>query len=131
MKDIDYYANGFAQDKVSLEEITTFYENFTENDDIYEILNRIAFLLVQSGPLPAIVGDCIESLPRFLKRSSAASILNNNDINNAIRKILNLPINEYKKSFMVMLYSFKASDTWRRENICKNNCNHEWHNIIW
>lgn len=131
MENIDYYANAFAQDKVSLEEIINFYEIFIKNDDVYEILNRIAFLMMQSAPQPLIVNDCIESLPRFLKKSSAASILKNNDINNAIRKILNLPMNEYKKSFMVMLYVFKASDTWRRENICKNNCNHEWHNIIW
>ncbi|SHL92492.1 hypothetical protein SAMN05444360_1067 [Chryseobacterium carnipullorum] len=131
MENIDYYANAFAQDKVSLEEIINFYEIFTKNDDVCEILNRIAFLMMQSAPQPLIVNDCIESLPRFLKKSSAASILKNNDINNAIRKILNLPMNEYKKSFMVMLYVFKASDTWRRENICKNNCNHEWHNIIW
>lgn len=131
MENIDYYANAFAQDKVSLEEIINFYEIFIKNDDVCEILNRIAFLMMQSAPQPLIVNDCIESLPRFLKKSSAASILKNNDINNAIRKILNLPMNEYKKSFMVMLYVFKASDTWRRENICKNNCNHEWHNIIW
>lgn len=130
MENIDYYANAFAQDKVSLEEIINFYEIFIKSDDVCEILNRIAFLMMQSAPQPLIVNDCIESLPRFLKKSSAASILKNNDINNAIRKILNLPMNEYKKSFMVMLYVFKASDTWRRENICKNNCNHEWHNII-
>lgn len=131
MENIDYYANAFAQDKVSLEEIINFYEIFIKNDDVCEILNRIAFLMMQSAPQPLIVNDCIESLPRFLKKSSAASILKNNDINNAIRKILNLPMNEYKKSFMVMLYVFKACDMWRRENICKNNCNHEWHNIIW
>lgn len=131
MEDIDYYANAFAQDKLSLEEINFFYRTSSENGEEYEILNRMAFLMMQSGPQPIIIKDSIESLPKFLKNSSASSILKNNHINNAIRKILNLSIDDCEKSFMVMLFIFKASDTWRRENICKNNCGHEWHNIKW
>lgn len=131
MESIDYYANAFAQDKISFEEIKNFYKTSIENGKEYEMLDRMTFLLMQSGPQTRIIEDSIEVLPRHLKNSNAASILKNNHINNAIRKILGLPSSDYEKSFMVILFVFKASDTWRRENVCRNHCAHEWHNITW
>ncbi|MEG1592641.1 DUF5958 family protein [Chryseobacterium sp.] len=131
MENIDFYANAFAHDRLSLESIIVFYRISSENGDAYEILNRLIFLLAQSGPQTIIIKNCIESLPRKLKNSDAAGILKNNSINDASRKILNLSTNQYEKSFVVLLFIFKACDKWRQENICKGNCNHEWHNIKW
>ena len=131
MEILDYYINAFAQGIITLKEVTNFYDKFTLSNSSLELLDKAAFFLTQSSPKTEQIIDTIESLPKVLKNSNAASILINNHFNNAIRKILNLPISEHKKSFVLLLYIFKVSDTWRRENICKNRCNHEWHNIIW
>ncbi|MBI0300670.1 hypothetical protein JBE04_41020 [Streptomyces sp. PRKS01-29] len=44
-------------------------------------------------------------------------------------KIINLPSNEYIKSFRVLLSTFAVADTRRRETECRGGCNHAWHNL--
>lgn len=121
------YANAFAQDKLELSEILNFYDNLENSDEAFNALKQIAYLLMQSSPSGNSITDGIAALP-IKQTSTAAIILKTNTLNNALPKILNLPVNERRKSFIVMLLVFKKSDTWRRENICRNNCSHEWHN---
>jgi hypothetical protein len=45
----------------------------------------------------------------------------------ATAKVCGLPDPELEKSFVTLLTLFKAADTYRRINFCKNECTHEWH----
>jgi hypothetical protein len=44
-------------------------------------------------------------------------------------EMIDLPSNEYVKSFRVLLSTFAVADTRRRETECRGACSHDWHNL--
>lgn len=47
----------------------------------------------------------------------------------AFEKLEKLPKSELHKTIIALLWIFKEVDTFRRDVECKNECNHEWHNL--
>ncbi len=47
----------------------------------------------------------------------------------AFNKLQKLPKSEHEKIIISLLWVFKQTDTERRLTVCKNGCNHAWHNI--
>ena len=124
--------NKIAQDKITLKEGLEWFDNLTTEIQ-REILLLTRTCLEQSitdktNGDKEIIEKGIELIP--LKPSMTPIILlRTKPLKTALDKILLLPDNEIQKSFISLVILFKYSDTKRRNTICKDGCNHEWHNL--
>ncbi|MCV9928091.1 DUF5958 family protein [Flavobacterium sp. LS1R49] len=114
----DIMINKFAQEKINLEQILGWFDNF-ETQIQRKIIRWTSHCLVQSHPNEETSHKAIELIP--LKSHKNLKI--------ALDKIELLPDDEIKKTFITLISIFKASDTERRNTFCKNDCNHDWHNL--
>lgn len=120
--------NKFAQGKIELEEILTWLDCQTEKEQ-FDLILTVNFCLYQSHPSEQVLKVAIESLPVPLS-ADALEILSEYDDNlSSTYKALQLSTSEHQNTFIALLHVFKISDTERRNNYCKNDCYHEWHNL--
>ena len=119
--------NRFAQEKITLEEILTWFEKLNSENQSEVILNA-KMCLIQSHPDEETIEKAIELIP--LKQTATPIVIfKNKEFKIALDKTILLPENENRKVFITLISLFKVSDTKRRINICKNECSHEWHNL--
>ncbi|MDJ1498318.1 DUF5958 family protein [Cytophagaceae bacterium DM2B3-1] len=119
--------NKIAQNKLPLEDGIQWYDCLDEEQQ-KKAMYHMMFYLSQSGPTPETIVQGIEEAP-IKKTMTPVVIFQKNNLSLAFQKISKLPATEYRKSFIVMLSIFKASDTLRREKWCKGECSHEWHHL--
>ncbi|SNR78899.1 hypothetical protein SAMN06264365_105475 [Actinoplanes regularis] len=79
----------------------------------------------------ATANDGREGLPHsgVKPTMTPAVLIVREPINEKMGKIINLPPDEYVKSFRVLLSMFAVADTRRRETKCRGSCSHAWHNL--
>ncbi|MFK7983184.1 MAG: DUF5958 family protein [Saprospiraceae bacterium] len=120
--------NKIAQDLLSIEDGILWFDTLTETDK-QSVLVLIKFFIEQAHPTNEIISEAIRKIP-LTRTMTPVVLLNKNSFKIALSKILALPTAEYKKVFISLITIFKAGDSYRRNNLCKNGCTHEWHNLI-
>ena len=127
MKEEEIILNKISQDIISLEDGIIWFDNLnlTEKKDI---IIKLSMFVSQTKPKEKIELGLIFSPP--YKRSTSSVILEKYDNTNvALSKIITLPDNELKNSFISLMRVFKVCDKIRRETECKDGCTHYWHNL--
>ncbi|MDA3616150.1 DUF5958 family protein [Polluticaenibacter yanchengensis] len=119
--------NKYAQDQISFEEIISWFDQKNEQSQ-FDLLVTVISCTQQAHPTNEMTQQAINTMP--IKTSmTPVVLLSKYQFNIAISKILQLPQNELRKSFITILHLFKLADTDRRNKYCKNECYHEWHNL--
>ena len=119
--------NKIAQNKISIDLGIEWFESLTDSEKI-RIVNRTKYYLEQSHPNAELIEKAISNIP-LKPTMTPVVILKTNDFKIALNKIIELPKSELSKVFITLITIFKISDTFRRENFCKDECTHEWHNL--
>ena len=117
--------NLYAQNKLSRIEAVNWFESLDKNTK-HNTLTRLYWYIINTSPTKEEIDISIAN--SGLKKTYTPIVLILKD-NNPLPRILELPENEYKKSFILLLEVFKTADTRRRNEECKGLCTHEWHNI--
>jgi DNA-binding ferritin-like protein (Dps family) len=127
MTEIELNINKFAQNMLTDSAIFNWYDKLDISIQ-KDVQNKLAMFIQQSHPTDELIKNAIQMAP--IKDTMTPVVLfKTKTLKNAINKIDKLPDSELRKSFTIMLWIFKIADTHRRDEICKNTCTHEWHNI--
>ena len=119
--------NSFAQEKITFEQLMTWFDGINLEDQ-RQAISRARLCLDQSHPKREIIDIGIETIP--LKPTMTPVVLfKTQGFKIALQKILVLPDNENRKTFITLVSIFKVTDTYRRNVWCKDGCKHEWHNL--
>lgn len=119
--------NRFAQEKINLEQVLEWFDALDSENQFKAVASSI-MCLEQSDPDQETIENVIKLIP--LKETvTPIVLLKTKTLNLALRKIALLPINEYRKVFIVIIFVFKEADTKRRKFSCKDGCTHYWHNL--
>ncbi len=123
----EIWINSFAQEKINLEQLLNWFEDLNAEEK-RQIILTAKLCLEQSRPTKEIIEKALEIIP--LKSTVTPIILlKSKEFKVALNKIVSLPENENRKSFITIISIFKIADTERRNSFCKEGCNHEWHNL--
>jgi len=123
----DIILNNIAQDKISIEEGIMWFDNKSIIEQ-RQIVTLLRVYLEQSHPQQKLIDEAIPSVP--LKQTMTPIVIfKTNPFKIATIKVNDLPDDEMKKAFITFISLFKVSDTFRRVNWCKGECNHDWHNL--
>ncbi|MFI9200857.1 DUF5958 family protein [Streptomyces sp. NPDC053048] len=119
--------NEFAQGLRSLEDVVAWFSSL-EQVDQRAVLREVVRYAMQAH---ATVNDAREGLLRsgVKPTMTPAVLIVREPILEQMGKIISLPPSEYVKSFRVLLFTFAAADTRRRETECRGTCSHAWHNL--
>lgn len=128
MTEIEININKYAQNKLTDSEIMDWFDQFDLTNQ-KEIRNKLSFFIQQSKPTEDLINKAIVNTPIKMTLTPVV-IFKTHKFKVAISKIEKLPDSELRKSIIVMLSIFKTTDSYRRDNFCKNSCTHEWHNLI-
>jgi hypothetical protein len=123
----DILINQFAQGQLSLEKLLEWFDKLEINAQ-REILVLTRAYLEQAHPDPETVQLGIESIPMKATMTPIV-LLKTQAFKIALNRILELPDQELRKSFISLITLFKIADTQRRTTKCKDGCYHEWHNL--
>lgn len=124
---IDLIINKFAQGLIDLNFTQDWFET---HENKREIITWLRQYVEQSHPNEEVLKTSILTMPIEQSMTPIVLLKTNKPLRNALMAINKLPENEMKKSFVVLLWLFKTSDTYRREHFCKGNYQHEWHNLV-
>lgn len=58
-------------------------------------------------------------------------LIKEGSFNQAIVKISEVPDDELLGSFIALMFLLQHFDDVQRRTVCKNGCDHEWHNLTW
>ncbi|MCG8336264.1 MAG: DUF5958 family protein [Proteobacteria bacterium] len=127
MNEIQIKLNKIAQDIITLDSGIVWFESYEKNEKL-QILHFIALMISQSHPRPEEVDIALKQ--SGLKETFTPCVLvREKTLKEALTGILELPENEYRKSFILCINIFKVADERRRNTECKNGCSHWWHNL--
>ncbi len=127
MTEIEVNINKYAQNKLTDSEILDWCDQFDLKGQ-KEIRDKLIMFAQQTHPSDDLLKTAIQTAP--IKETMTPVVLfKTKPFNIAINRIVELPDSELRKSIIILLSIFKTADTYRRESICKNGCNHEWHNL--
>ena len=124
---IDLYINRFAQDRINLEELLSWFSTLS-NQEKREVIMTTATFLEQAHPDLETIEQGIKAIP-MKPTVTPIVLLKTHSLKIAIAKILLLPERELEKSFLSLVSLFRIADTERRNKWCKDGCTHEWHNL--
>ncbi|MET3022415.1 DUF5958 family protein [Flavobacterium hydatis] len=124
----DIMINKFAQERINLEQILDWFNDF-DTQIQRKIIRWTSQCLIQSHPNEETFNKAIQLIP--LKPTATAIVLlkTHKNLKVALDKIELLPDYEIKKTFITLISIFKISDTERRNTYCQGNCYHDWHNL--
>lgn len=116
--------NKVVQGYISTDDAISWFgvQDSVEMLDSLRVLTR---MITQSRAENSDVGKAIVNSglkPTF----TPCVLLSSGSLNTQIAKLLQLPPNEYMKSFRLLVALQSIADTRRRE-ICGQSCNHWWH----
>ncbi|GIE85863.1 DUF5958 family protein [Actinoplanes regularis] len=119
--------NEVAQGLRSLADAAAWFSLLDEAEQ-REVLRDVVHCAMQAR---ATANDGREGLPHsgVKPTMTPAVLIVREPINEKMGKIINLPPDEYVKSFRVLLSMFAVADTRRRETKCRGSCSHAWHNL--
>ena len=127
LSDESIVLNKVAQDIIPMDEAIQWFESRPLVEQ-KELLNLLRFFLDQSHPTEETLKMAIQNLS--IKQTATPVVLfKTYPYNIAIQKVVELPDYELRESFITLLTIFRYSDTERRHTRCKNECDHEWHNL--
>tara|TARA_R110000772_G_scaffold20466_2_gene56696 strand:- start:19919 stop:20305 length:387 start_codon:yes stop_codon:yes gene_type:complete len=125
MNEQEIIINQIAQNLISIEDGISWYDSLSDSDKKY-VLSKTIFFIEQSHPNDELINKSINNIP-LKPTMTPIVLLKTYSLNIAMGKILKLPEYEYRKSFISLITIFKNSDSHRRDNICKDRCEHYWH----
>lgn len=127
MNQYELQINKIAQGLVELQDGIDWFES-SDLQSQKEINRSLGYFLLQAHPTRNEIDEGIAS--SGLKSTYTPCVLMaKKPLKDALYKILNLPENEWQKTFILMITIFSIADKRRRETNCSNGCAHEWHNI--
>jgi hypothetical protein len=121
----DIFINQIIQDVKTIEEGKDWF-NKLEPEYQREILGFIGRMSRQARANEADVDLAIRN-SKLKPTYTPCVLLKKGELNLQISKILNLPMDEYNKTFVLFINLFKIADERRRVLMCKGNCSHWWH----
>ena len=133
MNTIERQINLIAQNKTEFNSGIELIFNNSEFDfkKVFQILTNFIFNSIpeKTNYSSDSYQKAISSIP--LRRTfTPVILLNKFSTKIAFIKLSELPESEYQKIIISLLWIFKITDTERRETVCKNGCEHSWHNIL-
>ncbi|WP_264553341.1 DUF5958 family protein [Flavobacterium sp. N2038] len=132
MTAIEKQINLIAQDKIEFNDGLKLILNSSEFDfkETFKTLKNFIFnsILDKSNYNSDSYQKAIITIP-IKQTFTPIIILNKFSTKIAFTKLSELPESEYDKIIISLLWIFKITDTDRRETVCKNGCEHYWHNI--
>lgn len=129
---IEILINEVAQNKINFQVGINMITEIQEFDfqNLFNLLQNYIFnsIIDKQDYNSDIYQEAINTIP--LKKSfTPLVILSKYPIKIAFNKLSELHKSEHIKIITSLLWIFKTIDSNRRETICKNGCNHFWHNI--
>jgi len=95
--------------------------------DKKDVLLNLLNLTIQSHPTYDEIRSAAQDL-RIESTPAAVKMLNRNKPYDKFGyELINLPIKEYKNCFKLLLLSLSLADNRRKNTICRNGCQHWWH----
>lgn len=133
MNTLEKQINLIAQNKTDFNEGVKLILNNSEFDfkKTFEILKFFIFNSIpdKSNYNSESYQKAINSIP-LRKTFTPVVLLQCFSTKIAFVKLSELPESEFEKIIISLLWIFKVTDTERRETVCKNECEHTWHNIL-
>lgn len=112
---------------IPFEEGMKWFENLEEAEQVL-LLHDLAICYAQSHPTDEIVELGLQK-SKLKPTFTPCVIILKFRMREALVKIMELPKSERIKSFCLLLSVFSIADKVRRDQYCKDGCEHEWHNL--
>lgn len=119
--------NKIAQGIIDIESGMNWFMESDSNTQL-KLLRKLYYMILQAGAKEDDISQAI-SLSKLKRTFTPCVLLSKGNLKIQIPKIINLPVQEYLKSFKLLISLFSVADERRRNIICKNGCNHWWHNL--
>jgi hypothetical protein len=94
-----------------------------------EVLRKLGYVAIQSGATEADATDAIKGSglrPTYVP----CVLLSKPKLSVHVGKVINLNQTEYERSFRLLISLFSISDGRRRSTVCRDGCDHWWHNLL-
>lgn len=126
--DIEIMINRISQNIVTIDNGIVWFESFDSIKQL-DIIRKLHYVIIESGVQNEDVELAISN-SGLKKTFTPCVLLRNGDFRIQVAKLLKLPINEYRKIFILLISLFSITDGRRFEKVCQGKCNHWWHNYI-
>jgi hypothetical protein len=93
-----------------------------------EVLQKLGYFALQAGATDADAADAISG-SGLRPTDVPCVLLSKPRIRIQVSKIANLNQAEYEKAFRVLVSLLSISDGRRRSTVCREGCDHWWHNL--
>jgi hypothetical protein len=123
----DIMINKIAQEKITLEDGLKWFDDLDMRKQ-RQLNSRLRNYLEQSDADQEFIDNAIDHVPLEPTQTSI-TLFKTQPFRTAIFKMGTLPDNKIRESFITLMILFKHADTRRRITLCKNGCEHEWHNL--
>ena len=123
----DIVVNQIAQEKISFAEGLIWFDDQNMHRQ-RKIISGLWTYLERSNAEQEQIDEAVPLIPIEPTHTSIA-LLKTQPFRAAVQKICSFPDNKTREAFIAMMTLFKYVDTKVRENVCKDNCEHPWHNL--
>ncbi len=127
MNQIELNINYYAQNQIDIEALFNWFDSLNKTDKS-ATLNQLYWYIINVKPTEYELQIAIVNSKLKITYTPIV-LIQKEQINISVPKILNLPLDEWRKSFTLLIELFKIADQRRRLEDCRGNCTHEWHNI--
>ncbi len=127
MNERELNINKISQGLMSIDEGLDWF-NEAKPEYRSEIMHSLDSCVFQSHPTTEDIEEGVKK--SGLKETySPCVLIRKKPFNDVRNKILKMPELDQRRGFILLLSVFSVADKRRREDECKGNCTHEWHNI--
>lgn len=123
----DIMINKIAQGRITFQDGLKWFDELDMRRQ-RQLNSRLRNYLEQSHADQELIDNAIDLVP--LEPTQTCIVLfKTQPFRTATFKIGTLPDNKIRESFVTLMILFKHADTRRRNTLCKDGCEHEWHNL--
>lgn len=122
----EIFINQFSQGLFTIEQINDWFQSYdfsNKKDILYNLLNMV----IQAHPTYYDIESSAISLGKIMSPSAIKLINKNKPFNKFGHEICNLPENELKIAFDILLLTLSKADFRKKNMENKDECNHWWH----
>lgn len=127
MNEYELKINMIAQEMIEFSEGISWFDSL-QKDDQKSVLDSLYQFCHQVHPRRDEIDEAIER-SQLKKTYTPCVLIKKEGYYQRLKQIVELPSDEYLKSFQLLVVLLGIADKRRRATDCINGCSHEWHNI--
>lgn len=123
-----FQLNSIAQGLIPLAAGEAWFEALPIEEQL-SVLTVLAYFTSQSHPLASDVERAIAHAQLKPTFTPCVMVLKASKPEAGCQRLIDLPTDEWIKSFRLMVALLGIADQRRRETLCRAGCTHPWHNL--